>query len=80
MASHMMREVEIGPVPRRWAVLLAFSSLTAVNNIMWISFAPVRDGTAAYFDVSSNAVDWLSTVFMLSYFVVFAPMSWYARV
>ena len=33
---------DVGPTPRRWVVLTAFSSLSAINCMMWITFAPVR--------------------------------------
>lgn len=68
---------DVGPTPRRWAVLAAFSSLSALNCMTWIAFAPCRNGAMAYYNVSGVAIDWLSMVFMVSYPVVFAPMLWY---
>ena len=69
--------VEVGPTMQRWAVLLAFCSLSMTNALMWISFAPVRAGTASYYGVAGDTVDWLSMIFMAIYPFVFAPMSWY---
>ena len=67
----------VGPTRARWGVLFAFSLLTALNCMMWITFAPVRSQTARFYGVSGDLVDWLSMIFMALYPVVFAPMSWY---
>ena len=69
--------VEVGPTMQRWVVLGAFCSLSMTNSLMWISFAPVRAGTASYYGVAGDTVDWLSMIFMAVYPFVFAPMSWY---
>ena len=67
----------VGPTAQRWWVLLAFCSLTALNSMVWITFAPIRAETMDYYDVSGNVVDWLSMIFMALYPLVFAPMAWY---
>jgi len=67
----------IGGTPRRWIVLLSFSFLSGLNSLMWITFAPVRAGSIAYYGVSGDAIDWLSMIYMAMYPFVFAPASWY---
>lgn len=34
---------------------------------IWLSFAPVADLTAEYYNKSLDAINWLSIVYMLSY-------------
>jgi sugar phosphate permease len=60
----------------RWAVLLAFMFVVAINQLMWITFAPITSSAAAYFGVSNLSICLLSLSFMLVYIIVSIPASW----
>lgn len=61
---------------QRWLVLLAFMIVVAVNQLMWITFAPITSSAAAYYHVSDLSIGLLSLVFMAVYIVVSIPASW----
>lgn len=35
----------VGPTPQRWLVLAAFASITFLNAMLWITFAPIRSAS-----------------------------------
>ena len=53
--------------PRRWLVIFAFALSNAMNAYLWISFAPIANVAASRFNVSVNAINWLSLSYMLLY-------------
>ncbi|XP_074789273.1 solute carrier family 49 member A3 isoform X2 [Athene noctua] len=50
---------------RRWFLLAAVCLLNCSNAMLWLTFAPVADKTAAYFHISLEMVNWLSIVYLL---------------
>ncbi len=62
--------------PYRWVVLLAFMVVVALNQFLWITFAPITGSAAAYYGVSDLAIGLLSLSFMIVYLVVSIPASW----
>jgi len=60
----------------RWVVLIAFMAVVAVNQLLWITFAPITGPAAAYYGVSDLGIGLLSMSFMIVYLVVSIPASW----
>jgi len=60
----------------RWIVLLAFMFVTAVNQLLWITFAPITGSAARYYGVSDLSIGLLSMSFMIVYIFVSIPASW----
>jgi sugar phosphate permease len=60
----------------RWAVLLAFMFAIAVNQLLWITFAPITSSAAEYYRVSDLSIGLLSMCFMIVYVFVSIPASW----
>ena len=60
----------------RWIVLLAFMTIVAVNQMLWITFAPITGSAAKYFGVSDLSIGLLSMCFMIVYILVSIPASW----
>ncbi len=60
----------------RWIVLLVYMFAVAVNQLLWITFAPITSDAARYFGVSDLSIGLLSLVFMVVYIVVSIPASW----
>ncbi|XP_021236495.1 major facilitator superfamily domain-containing protein 7 isoform X1 [Numida meleagris] len=50
---------------RRWFLLAVVCLLNCSNAMLWLTFAPVADQTAAYFHISLEMVNWLSVVYLL---------------
>jgi len=60
----------------RWIMLVAFMLAIAVNQLLWISFAPITGKAAAFYGVDDLAIGLLSLVFMVVFIVVSIPASW----
>jgi len=64
----------------RWVVLLVFMLVTAVNQLLWITFAPITGAAAEFYGVSELGIGLLSMSFMIVYIVVSIPASWLTKV
>ena len=60
----------------RWVVLLAFMGIIAVNQLLWITFAPITSKAVEYYKVSELGVGLLSLIFLIVYIFVSFPASW----
>jgi len=60
----------------RWIILAVFMGVIAMNQLMWITFAPVTSNAAVFYHVSDLSIGLLSMIFMLVFIVVSIPASW----
>ena len=60
----------------RWVVQFVFMGVIAVNQLTWITFAPITGVAAKYYGVSDLSIGLLSMSFMIVYIVVSIPASW----
>jgi MFS family permease len=60
----------------RWAVLFSFMAVVALNQLLWITFAPITDEAVRYYRVSDLAIGLLSLSFLIVYILVSIPASW----
>jgi len=60
----------------RWIMLVVFMFAVALNQLLWITFAPITGAAAKYYGVSDLSIGLLSLIFMLVYIVVSIPASW----
>ena len=60
----------------RWAVLVAFMFVVAINQLLWITFASITGDAVAFYGVSDLSIGLLSLVFMIVYILVSIPASW----
>lgn len=65
-SSYRELKIEYRAYPWRWLMLLVLCLINVSNGTMWLTFAPIPDRTAVYYNVSVNAVDWFS----ITYFIV----------
>ena len=59
----------------RWIMLSAYMFIAAVNQLMWITFAPITSDATRYYGVSDLKIGILSMCFMIVYVVVSIPAS-----
>lgn len=71
-----MKETEFRVYGYRWVMLSVFMLAIAVNQIMWITFAPITKDAAAFYGVSDLQIGILSMSFMIVYLAVSIPASW----
>jgi MFS family permease len=60
----------------RWVVLVAFMLAVIVNQLLWITFAPITSPAASYYGVSDLSIGLLSMSFMIVYIIMSIPASW----
>jgi cyanate permease len=71
-----MEETSFKVYGYRWVVLLGFMGVVAINQLLWITFAPITGSAARYYGVSDLSIGILSMIFMIVYIVVSVPASW----
>jgi len=71
-----MEQISFKVYGYRWIVLLAFMLVVVVNQLLWITFAPITSSAAQYYGVSDLSIGLLSMSFMIVYIVVSIPASW----
>ena len=71
-----MEQTEFKVYGYRWVVLLAFMFVVAINQLLWITFAPITGSAATYYGVSDLSIGLLSMSFMIVYIVISIPASW----
>ena len=60
----------------RWIMLSVYMLMAAVNQLLWITFAPITGDATKYYGVSDLQIGILSMCFMIVYIVVSIPASW----
>ena len=71
-----MQESEFRVYGYRWVMLAVYMLAIAVNQVMWITFAPITIDATQFFGVSDLKIGILSMCFMVVYLVVSIPASW----
>jgi cyanate permease len=71
-----MQETEFRVYGYRWVMLSVYMLAIIVNQVMWITFAPITIDAAAFYGVSDLKIGVLSMCFMIVYLVVSIPASW----
>jgi len=60
----------------RWIMLAVYMLVIAVNQMLWITFAPITSEAASFYGVDDIMIGILSMCFMIVYLVVSIPASW----
>ena len=64
------------PDAYRWVVMLAFMAVVAINQLLWITFAPVTSEAVDFYGVSTLSIGLLSMSFMIVFILISIPASW----
>ncbi|POI25191.1 hypothetical protein CIB84_011058 [Bambusicola thoracicus] len=67
---------EVRLSPRRWVVVLLFSSYSLCNAFQWIEYGSINNVFVRFYGVSTFAIDWLSMSYMLVYIPLLFPVAW----
>jgi MFS family permease len=63
--------------PYRWVILVLYMFITAVSQIMWMTFAPIaRDAAAVYTGGNIDLIDLLAMLAMFSWLPLAIPAAW----
>lgn len=60
----------------RWVVQVAFMLVVVVNQLLWITFAPITSTAADFYHVTDLEIGLLSLSFMAVFIVMSIPASW----
>ncbi len=71
-----MQQSEFKVYPSRWLMLGIYMLMVAVNQLLWITFAPITGDATSYYGVTDLWIGILSMCFMIVYIVVSIPASW----
>jgi cyanate permease len=71
-----MKESEFIVYRYRWVMLAVYMLAIAVNQVMWITFAPITIDATVFYGVSDLKIGILSMSFMIVYLIVSIPASW----
>ncbi|HUI71340.1 MAG TPA: MFS transporter [Spirochaetia bacterium] len=71
-----MKETTFKAYHYRWLMLAAFMVIAAVNQGLWITFAPITSEAMKFYSASDLAIGLLSLCFMAVFIVVFLPAAW----
>lgn len=63
----------MGRVKNDWFAIAGFGLAAAANQMLWLTFAPITTEAAQHYDVSEDAIGWLSQIFPLLYVVLAIP-------
>ena len=71
-----MKEQQITTYRYRWVVLVGFMLVAAMNQALWITFAPITSDAMKFYAASDIMIGLLSIVFMAVYIVLVLPAAW----
>ncbi len=71
-----MKKKEARIYAYRWLLLAAFMIITAINQALWITFAPITSDAMKFYATSDLAIGLLSLCFMAIYVLIFLPAAW----
>lgn len=60
----------------RWVMLAVYMFVLAINQLLWISFAPITTDAVHFYSVSDLQIGLLSMCFMIVFIIVSIPASW----
>ncbi len=71
-----MPQSEFKVYPVRWLMLTIYMLIVAVNQLLWITFAPITGDATVYYGVTDLQIGILSMCFMIVFIIVSIPASW----
>lgn len=71
-----MQETHFKVYKYRWVILSVYMFIAAVNQLLWITFAPITTEATKYYGVSDIWIGILSMSFMFVFIAVSIPASW----
>ena len=55
---------------KRWLILLVFSLISMMNEVIWISLSSVTNILQGYYEVTARQINWISMIFSAMYVTV----------
>jgi cyanate permease len=71
-----MEKSEFKTYGYRWVMLIVYMFIVAMNQLLWITFAPITSEAVHYYGVSELSIGILSMCFMVVFILFSIPASW----
>jgi cyanate permease len=71
-----MEKTTINVYNYRWVMLAVYMFIVAMNQLLWITFAPITSEAVQYYEVSELWIGILSMSFMVIFILFSIPASW----
>jgi len=71
-----MEKLEFKVYGYRWVMLTVYMFIVAMNQLLWITFAPITSEAAHFYEVSELWIGILSMSFMVVFILFSIPASW----
>jgi MFS family permease len=62
--------------PYRWIALAVFMFVNLMVQLLWVSYSPITQQAAQYYNVTDNQVGQLAMSFMVVFVILSIPISW----
>lgn len=72
----LVTESKIKVYGYRWLVLAVFMLVAVLNQLLWITFAPITGAAASFYGTTDLVIGLLSMVFMVVYIIIALPSAW----
>lgn len=74
--KHAIAEGECKVYKKRWYILLVFSLVASLNNVVWNCWTPIQGTSKVVFGWTNTDIDLLVDWGSVSYVVAVAPLAW----
>ena len=76
LPGSVMEKSEFKIYGYRWVMLVVYMFIVAMNQLLWITFAPITSEAVQYYQVSELWIGILSMSFMVVFIAISIPASW----
>jgi FLVCR family feline leukemia virus subgroup C receptor-related protein len=76
-SAHLINSKPIILYRYRWVITALFNILTFTNAAQWITFSPLSSTLELRYGVSTQAINWLSMIYMIIYIPFVFVSSWF---
>ena len=76
----MQDDIKLKLEKRRWLVLASFSLFTFVNASAFVTYSPILDVAAKFYQVDKTAIIWFSNIWYIVYVIGSIPAIFLLRI
>lgn len=74
--AQLFPQMETKLYKRRWVMLFIFSAYSMSNSFMWLQYGIISNIFMRFYNISSQAIDWLAMAYYVAYIPLVLPVTW----
>lgn len=74
--EQLFPQMETKLYKRRWVMLFIFAAYSMSNAFMWLQYSIISNIFMGFYNISSQATDWLAMVYYVAYILFILPVTW----